>query len=200
MDGGGGEAEGMANSTLTYNSGECDTLEARLVLAAAKAFIGVTEEGGENRGQMVRTFLESVHLKEPNPWCLAFVYYVGYRALLNVDTNRSLWPLPSTGGCAWLGEWAAQHTLLLKTPQPGDVFLLYSTRKQRLAHAGFIVKVNTNGTVQTIEGNTNEQGSREGGTVMMKTRPFSAGKNDRVIRWTHLLQSQQAVMNMAKAA
>jgi hypothetical protein len=37
----------------------------------------VSEQGGDNRGQMVEHFLRSVHLPPGQPWCAALVYHVG---------------------------------------------------------------------------------------------------------------------------
>jgi hypothetical protein len=38
----------------------------------AKANIGVQEEGEDNHGKYVATYLQSVGLEEGQPWCAAF--------------------------------------------------------------------------------------------------------------------------------
>lgn len=58
-----------------------------------------------------------------------------------------------------------------KTPCSGDVFGLYFTNLKRVAHVGFVDKW-TNQFVITVEGNTNEAGSREGDGVYRKRRPI----------------------------
>jgi hypothetical protein len=41
----------------------------------AEKNIGVTEVGGENEGPAVSTYLASVGIGSPAPWCCALVYY-----------------------------------------------------------------------------------------------------------------------------
>lgn len=54
-------------------------------------------------------------------------------------------------------------------PSPGDVFFIYYANKGRVAHTGFVHQWGTT-TVVTVEGNTNEAGSREGDGVYKKKR------------------------------
>ena len=42
-------------------------LSPALLVAAANAFVGVSEQGGDNRGQMVEHFLRSVSLAPGQP-------------------------------------------------------------------------------------------------------------------------------------
>ena len=48
--------------------------------SATNAFIGVSEQGGENRGRMVEHFLRGVSLPPGQPWCAACVHHVGHSA------------------------------------------------------------------------------------------------------------------------
>jgi hypothetical protein len=43
-------------------------------------------------------------------------------------------------------------------------------------HTGFVVEVLSNGNLKTIEGNTNDEGSREGYEVCYRTRKQSKSK------------------------
>lgn len=54
-------------------------------------------------------------------------------------------------------------------PLLSDVFGLYFPEKGRIAHVGFIETWGAK-TVTTVEGNTNEAGSREGDGVYRKIR------------------------------
>jgi hypothetical protein len=45
-----------------------------------------------------------------------------------------------------------------------------------LGHTGIVVSVNADGSYTTIEGNTNEAGSREGDRVAVKVRNLSDAK------------------------
>jgi len=51
--------------------------------------------------------------------------------------------------------------------KPGDIFIMQF--KHGTGHTGFVVKVE-NGIVHTIEGNTNDDGSREGYEVAQRKR------------------------------
>lgn len=160
-------------------------MSTRLVLTVAYTFDGWTEIGGNNRGQAVERFLKHVALEPGQPWCAAWVAYVGYYGCYDYATKKSYWPLPKTGGCAYLGDVAKGKSVLVAMPEPGDVFLVYFPSLKRFAHTGFCVSANTDGSWVTIEGNTSGGGSREGWGVFERTRTFDAA--DRFIRWRTLL-------------
>lgn len=52
---------------------------------------------------------------------------------------------------------------------PGDIFGIYFQNKGRIAHVGFVHRFGDKYTI-TVEGNTNEEGSREGDGVYLKRR------------------------------
>lgn len=56
-----------------------------------------------------------------------------------------------------------------KIPETGDVFLIWFPKLGRPAHIGFVERWG-NRTVITVEGNTNDNGSREGDGVYRKRR------------------------------
>lgn len=55
-------------------------------------------------------------------------------------------------------------------PSVGALVFWQSTKNPSNGHTGIVVAVNANGTIETIEGNTNVNGSREGFIVMNKQR------------------------------
>jgi hypothetical protein len=165
------------------------------LIAAAGGYIGVREEGGNNRGQLVELFLRASDAKPGQPWCAAFVHYVGFWSHYDHVLHRSFWPLPRTASCWVLGEFARRHGILAREPQPGDVFLVFDPGRQRFAHTGIVVSVlaseqRPSGQLwyecRTIEGNTNEEGSREGNAVAQKHRRFYPDAGDRFVRWVEL--------------
>lgn len=111
---------------------------------------------------------KAVHLSEGNPWCAAFVVWChkqcGYK-------------IPETGYSPLL--FPKEKTCIIN-PSPGDVFGIYFKNKGRIAHVGFIDKVENNGYV-TVEGNTNASGSREGDGVYSKRR--MKGQIYKIVRW-----------------
>jgi hypothetical protein len=169
-------------------------LSPALLVAAANAFVGVSEEGGDNRGQMVEHFLRSVKLPPGLPWCAAFVYHVGHSAHYDHLSRRSSWPLPATGSCDILAGAARAHGVLRDEPYVGDIFLLYSRTRGRFIHTGVVVGVEDEVRVHerdvhvcvTVEGNTNDDGSSNGHTTLRKVRTFREADGHRFIRWAEM--------------
>lgn len=127
------------------------------------AAIGVRERTGRNDGADVEKYLAYVWLKPGNPWCAAFVSWtLGQNG---IKKARS-------GGCVQLmeqGTTIVKSHKITRTPNPGDVFFIYYPAKKRVAHTGFIDQWKSTYLI-TVEGNTNEVGSREGDGVYRKRR------------------------------
>lgn len=127
--------------------------------------IGVRELTGHNDGKQVETYLKYVGLNKGQPWCASFVCWcLGQSGVVN----------PRSGGCAYLLE----HGQLLykrgkqvgaRPPTTADVFFIWFSELGRVAHTGYIDKWQGN-WVETVEGNTNGAGSREGDGVYRKRR------------------------------
>jgi hypothetical protein len=167
------------------------------LVAAATSFVGLREQGGNNRGLMIELFLREVAQPAGQPWCAAFVHHVGYWSHFDHKSNKSVWPLPATASCYVLGHYARTQGVLKDEPQAGDVFLLWSWIHGRFAHTGVVARVREDGTnpagrrwfdCDTVEGNTNAAGEREGEGVLRRTRRFypNPGSGDRFIRWADL--------------
>ena len=158
-----------------------------LVLREAEGRVGAGElPPASNAGPYVERVLKRVGLEKHNPWCAAEVADIGAVALLN------LWPLPLTGSCQALFEFATRKGIVVDEPHRGDVFLIWHPELGRFAHTGFIIAVHPDGTCLTHEGNTTSgprpgapKDSREGWIVAEKTRKFK--KEDRFINWAPLV-------------
>jgi hypothetical protein len=159
-----------------------------LLVAAANAFVGLGEEGGDNRGQMVELFLREVKQPAGQPWCAAFVYHVGYCSHFDHRAGKSSWPLPASASCWELGDFASRAKILRARPIDGDIFLVYSQKLKRFFHTGVVIGVDACSEAEyvctTVEGNTNADGSENGYTTLRRTRRF--GGDDRFIRWVEL--------------
>ena len=169
--------------------------------------MGLREEGGNNRGPLVELFLRGVEQPPGEPWCAAFVHHVGYWSHFDYAAERSAWPLPATASCYMLGAYARERGVLHEEPEEGDVFLLWNAKLARFAHTGVVVRVRGKGETpggtqwfdcDTIEGNTDSGGSREGDGVMRRVRRFYPKAGDRFIRWSGL--AQQASVGTAPDA
>lgn len=126
--------------------------------------VGVREIGGANRGAYVEMYLESVDLDPGYAWCAAFVSWCYQNA--EVEAPQS----------AWVPSYALKNKRIyhrgkyeLREPQKGDAFLIWYHKLNRPAHIGFIDQWGDKWIV-TVEGNTNDNGSREGDGVYRKRR------------------------------
>lgn len=119
---------------------------------------------GNNDGKAVEMYLHYVGLPKGNPWCAAFVCWnLGQNAVKN----------PRSGYCPDLFNpkqlvWQ-RNRKNNGTPRQADVFGIYFPEKKRIAHVGYIDHWSDK-TVTTVEGNTNQAGSREGDGVYRKIR------------------------------
>ena len=145
-----------------------------LVQSIYTAELGVRERTGNNDGAQVEDYLRYVELRKGNPWCAAFVCWVFGKA--GIANPRSGWS-PNLFPAKNI-IWQRSQSAALRTgtaerrtcvPARGDVFGIWFPDKRRIAHVGFVDQWDDSWVV-TVEGNTNEAGSREGDGVYRKRR------------------------------
>jgi hypothetical protein len=113
---------------------------------------------GSNWGEHVKKYLGSVGIGFPASWCMAFVYWCVKSTGLNL--------LIKTGGV--LKQWnEINKKYKFAKPLAGDIFIMDFGKG--LGHTGFVERVEGD-ILHTIEGNTNDTGSREGYEVCRRTR------------------------------
>lgn len=136
----------------------------------AETQLAVRERTGKNDGEEVESYLKAVGLGKGYAWCAAFVYWCYEKAAAALGVPN---PLVKTGG-------VLKHLQLTKgtkvkanklTPQRGDIFFMNFGNGS--GHEGMVTKVVGN-KVFTIEGNTNDGGSREGDGVYNRSRTISS--------------------------
>lgn len=138
-------------------------------LETAITQIGVEEiPRNSNSGPEVEIYLKSVGLPKGYSWCMAFVYWCVQKASLQLAVKN---PLKKTGGV--LDQYNSRPLLVQVVPQPGDVFIM--DLGKGLGHTGLVEKIAGN-IIYTIEGNTNDNGSREGYKVCRKKREIKTIK------------------------
>lgn len=136
-------------------------------LEIVKSQLGQKENPvGSNWGHPVQDYLASVGIHFPAAWCFALMYWSFERAADELHVSN---PVPRTAGV--LNAWRlAAKFRVIGIPQPGDVFIM--DLGHGLGHAGIVEDIDTDGIhVHTIDGNTNNDGSREGFEVERKVRP-----------------------------
>lgn len=127
--------------------------------------IGTREETGRNDGKDVEKYLRYVGLGKGYAWCAAFVSWsLGEAGIKNPKSAWSPAMFPA-GSVVWKRTWKVSGT-----PSTGDVFGIYFASLKRIAHVGFIDTWGEGDYAITVEGNTNDAGSREGDGVYRKRR------------------------------
>jgi hypothetical protein len=161
---------GLSQSLSSDVSREC-------VVGIAKSQIGVTEKPS-NWGRDVSAYLRSVGIRFPAPWCGAYVYWCYMMYSCEIDyTSLKLGYVPnwSRGQMAQYVVWD-KRTSDIKIQdfdfRPGDLCTIYFGSLKREAHI-FMVVEKSNGQLITIEGNTNDGGSRDGIGVFLRQRSLS---------------------------
>ena len=131
------------------------------------------EVGGQNRGPWVRLYMKG-HEGNDYPWCAGFVSFVLKQAC--VAHGISL-PVVQTFSCDSLAASGKQNACFVgeskvntESVLAGDIFLCRRTATD-WTHTGIVLEVDDQ-TFDTIEGNTNDEGSREGYEVCQRTRAY----------------------------
>jgi hypothetical protein len=126
--------------------------------------IGVREATGKNDGPEVEMYLHSVGKSKGLAWCSAFVAWCLNEAEIKHTVNA--WSPTSENR----RNFVYRNQSFFKQPLPGDVFTIFYPRLKRIGHTGFYHANQNESIIITVEGNTNEAGSREGDGVYKKYR------------------------------
>lgn len=137
--------------------------------------IGVREATGKNDGKDVEKYLRSTGLGKGYAWCAAFVHWCLDQAKIPNTINAYSPTAHNPKNIVWF-----KHRFE-KDIQAGDVFTLWYAKLGRIAHTGFVDRRINSSIYESVEGNTNEAGSREGDGVYKKRRSFKATYS--ITRW-----------------
>lgn len=120
------------------------------------------EPKGSNRGPWVDIYLRAAGVDPGNPWCAAFVTYLLQRV------GQEQFPKHPAAVIEW-SRWAEKSGHLVTEPKRGDLFFLLNSNGT--GHIGIVLE-NKGTRIRTIEGNSNDDGSREGYAVVRHERPI----------------------------
>lgn len=144
---------------------------AAAVVACARAHLAQhpREVGGANRGPWVRLYMNGV---EGQPWCAGFVSFVLAQA---AATARRPMPIAGSVSCDQLAAQARARNLFLPEAsraglRAGSIFLVRRSPAD-WTHTGFVAEARPD-LFHTIEGNTNDDGEREGYEVCRLSRGY----------------------------
>jgi hypothetical protein len=153
---------------------------AKELVNVANTQIGIFENPrNSNTGPEVEGFYQrSTFLNGTGwAWCAAFVCYLFKTAASKKGIQYSF-KLPKTAGAYDFKNWAnnnSKYIEVLSPPfnkiLPGDVIIF------NFSHIGLSISQMTGSKIDTIEGNTDASGSREGGGVYKKSRNISLIKH-----------------------
>ena len=137
----------------------------------ARLDIGLEESPrGSNKGKQIQKFFDADDLDEKDgyAWCASTVSYWTQQF---IKENGLKLKAPRIAGVIRFPEWArAQGLTVSKTPKSNSIVVF------TFSHIGIVESVKDSQNVITIEGNTNDDGSREGYRVCRRTRPLSECK------------------------
>jgi hypothetical protein len=134
------------------------------------------EVGGQNLGPWVRLYMKGNEGADW-PWCAGFASFVLRQAARAAGAAA---PLPYTFSCDSLAATARERGAFVPEREapgavgPGALFLSRRTPLDWV-HTGIVIAA-TRDTFETIEGNTNDSGDREGYEVCRRIRGW-AGKD-----------------------
>ncbi len=167
-----GKTTSPANTTLTTASSPHG-----LLADIAAKYIGVKETGvnkaGTSKALQAIFKSDSVTVNgvtDGYPWCAAFVSFCVQKLLNYSPFFPTVIPPREASVSRFLHIWAKNNDCIifprsstLFTPQKGDIVVF------TFSHIGIVESVNGR-MITTIEGNTNDAGSREGSVVSRKVR------------------------------
>jgi len=132
------------------------------------------EIGGQNKGPWVRLYMKG-NEGPAWPWCAGFVSFILKQACESLNMRL---PIKTSFSCDVLATNAQEKKILLKESKitdkaqitTGSFFLVRRTPTDWV-HTGIVIRADE-GYFHTVEGNTNDEGSREGYEVCKRTRGY----------------------------
>jgi hypothetical protein len=144
----------MGRMDLSGNVGE------RMVQLASSQ-VGVTEHPpGSNDGPQIRMYRSATRgsVNTPGPWCAYFVSWLASKAGAPVGVGGA-----GTGYVPTLENWGKQTgrwESASTTPRPGDIVTFNENGDNIADHTGIVERVDPDGTIHTIEGNSSNSVAR----------------------------------------
>lgn len=147
-----------------------------LFIEIANKYIGITEQPvGSNRGPLIDRWNSNAHAPLGSFWCASFVSAI---AMEWEDKSGYDWPLCISADCdVWLAN-AKKHQCLSTKGKPGDIVLLVSGNDAY--HIGIITGYSETGSLISVEGNSNNDGSRNGYMVAKRNNVYAGRNKDNV--------------------
>jgi hypothetical protein len=155
-----------------------------LIVAYAKQHLASSpREFKQNEGTWVRSYMDGNEGSDW-PWCMGFVQTIIDQATFTIGQKLTDY-MPKSYSCDVVGSHGHKNNNLIRNAdlrkdssivEAGDIFL--NVKKPfDWTHTGIVIGVEE-GWIQTIEGNTNDEGSREGYEVCERKRDLNTKNID----------------------
>jgi len=153
----------------------------RLMANYAVQWVG-TKEVGKNNGfanELFENMMKTVGWSNSDQWCMYFSKMIHYNTFPNdrANINKVLSGSTQASFVKASNDKTNTYTTITENPQVGDIIIFQRKSSPATGHAGVVVKVNNNNTVDTIEGNTSDKNISDGDLVARKTRTSVIGKS-----------------------
>lgn len=136
------------------------------LIKKAESQIGVQEEPkGSNTGKSVKEYQRRAGYSSPVPWCMCFLYWCIDEVCIDLEIENEA---KRTGDCDTFLNWGKSKGIEHQTPEVGDFGFVM--KSERDAVHVFLVTGIEGAVLHTVEGNTNDYGSREGYEVCRRRR------------------------------
>lgn len=164
-----------------------------LVSAFAGKWVGVKEIGDNQAfgNDVFQAMMKAVGWRSSDQWCMYFAKAIHYNVFKDNPTEQAKIDKVLVGNTQQSFTNAKNDTsgtyeaITSGSPKVGDIVIFRHSNKPSTGHAGVVIKVNSNNTMETIEGNTSESNISSGEYVAKKNRTSVIGKSiggDLVIR------------------
>lgn len=147
-----------------------------LALTIAQDWLGL-EEDGDNSGPGVHYLQEEAGIGDGAPWCAAAVNTWARQAHALKDLESPLERVPKQGLVQSYVDYGVGHGWVVRDDGlvlPGDIFCLQFPGGE-YHHMGLVREPIRDSHFITVEGNSNDDGSREGRAVVSNPRRVTGG-------------------------
>lgn len=144
------------------------------IIDKADDFVGINEKYG-NKGFEDPSFEDAMRKagwRTGQAWCMYFARMIWMNHMPSYIWSEAKALLSGSTQISYnkVRDSKVKHVFITDKPRVGFIAIWQSKADTTLGHAGIVYKLNQDGTMQTIEGNTNRLDSREGEGVYEKNR------------------------------
>lgn len=165
----------LVNREIVVQLNDLESTYGDDIVAIAEGYIGQKEIRG-NKGFVDKNFqalMEESGFAKGYAWCSIFAESMLRQLPLPTAAIQDIARVMTPRGVGSFNAIKAGKSKVLKysdTPKVGSIVFYKPSSNPALGHVGIVTSVNSDGTFNTIEGNTSAKGEREGTMVAAKTR------------------------------